>query len=164
VIEASTLTSLGQVVTPGLQVMQIVPAASPLEIECYVENTDAGFIKPGQLAMIKVDTFPYTRYGTIEGRVMKVARDALPGKQHLSSTATILDGAMAVSSAAQQTSDLVFPVTVEPLQTSVLVDGRRLPITSGMTATVEIKTESRRAIDYVLAPIKAVLATAAQER
>ena len=58
----------------------------------------------------------------------------------------------------------MFPVTVIPSKTTINVNGKELPLTSGMTATVEIKTESRRAIDYILSPIQAVLSTAGQER
>ena len=118
---------------------------------------------------IKVDTFPYTRYGTIAGKVVKIATDALPGKQAAAqqsngSTPTSADGAMSVTSAAQQTSDLVFPVTIKPLASSLKVGGRMLPLTSGMTVTVEIQTESRRAINYILAPLQSLFEQAAQER
>lgn len=167
VVQASAVTTLGQIVSTGQQLMQVVPDGTPLEIEAYVLNTDAGFVKVGQEATIKVDTFPYTRYGTISGVVTKVATDALTGaqaKQQQMSPSTPPNGQMSITSAAQQTSDLVFPVIVVPSQTTVKVDGRPLPLTSGMTATVEIKTESRRAIDYILSPIQAVFATAAQER
>ncbi len=168
-VQATAVTTVGQVVTTGQQLMQIVPEDAPLEIEAYVLNSDAGFIKAGQDATIKVDTFPYTRYGTIDGKVVKIATDALPGKQaqqqqQNGSTPPSADGAMSATTAAQQTQDLVFPVTIAPLQKGLKVGGRMLPLTSGMTVTVEIKTESRRAIDYILSPLHSMFEQAAQER
>ena len=168
-VQANAVTTVGQVVTTGQQLMQIVPEGTPLEIEAYILNSDAGFVRVGQDATIKVDTFPYTRYGTLTGKVTRVAADALPGKQAQQqqsngSTPPSADGSMSVTSAAQQTTDLVFPVTVVPDQTGLKVDGRVLPLTSGMTVTVEIRTESRRAIDYILSPLHSLFEQSAQER
>ncbi len=168
-VQATAVTTVGQVVTTGQQVMQIVPDGTPLEIEAYILNSDAGFVQVGQAATVKVDTFPYTRYGTISGVVTRLAADALPGKQAQQqqsngSTPPSADGAMSATSAAQQTTDLVFPVTVVPDQPGLKVGGRLLPLAPGMTVTVEIQTESRRAIDYILAPLHSMFEQAGQER
>jgi hemolysin D len=168
-IQASAVTTLGQVVATGQQLMQVVPQDAPLEIEAYVLNSDVGFISTGQQAVIKVDSFPYTRYGTIDGIVTKVATDAMPGaqaaqQQQNASTPTSLDGTMSVTTAAQQTSDLVFPVIIVPSKSTMTIGGKEVPLSSGMTVNVEIKTESRRAIDYILSPIASVLSTAGMER
>jgi hemolysin D len=98
-----------------------------------------------------------------------VATDALPGKQGLQqqkngSTPTPLDGMMSITTAAEQTQDLVYPITVVPSRSTMNVGTRIVPLTSGMTVLVEIKTESRRAINYILSPLASALATAAQER
>ena len=169
VIQASAVTTVGQVVSPGSQLMQVVPEGTPLEIVAYILNIDAGFVKTGDPATIKVDTFPYTRYGTIDGTVTQLATDALTGKQAQDqqkdpSTPPSANGAMSITSAAQQTTDLVFPVTIVPKQTGLMVEGRMRPLTSGMTVTVEIKTESRRAIDYILSPLQSMFEESAQER
>ncbi len=168
-VQATAVTTVGQVVTTGQQLMQIVPEGTPLEIEAYILNKDAGFIRVGQDATIKVDTFPYTRYGTIAGKVTRLAVDAMPGKQAQQqqsngSVPPSANGAMSVTSAAQQTTDLVFPVTIAPDEPALEVDGRKLPLTSGMTVTVEIRTESRRAIDYILSPLHSLFEQSAQER
>jgi hemolysin D len=168
VVTASAVTSIGQVVTTGEQVMQVVPDGSPLEIVCYVLNTDAGFVRVGQRATIKVDTFDYTRYGTITGRVVKIAKDALTGNAALeaqknSSIASSATGSGSITAPAQQTSDLVFPVTIVPERTTMLIEGVERPLTSGMTVLVEIKTQSRRAIDYILSPIQSRLGTQQEE-
>lgn len=166
-VQASSVTTVGQVVATGQQVMSVVPQDSPMEIEAYILNSDAGFIKVGQDATIKVDTFPYTRYGTISGTVTRIATDAMTGKQaqqQQASPSSAPDGQMSITSAAQQTSDLVFPIIVVPSQTTMMVDGRVRPLTSGMTATVEVKTESRRALDYIMSPLHDILSSSAKER
>ena len=82
-IEALAVTTVGQIVKPGQQLMQVVPDKAPLEIEAYVLNSDIGFVRAGESATIKVDTFPYPRYGTIAGKVFKVSKDAISGKAAL---------------------------------------------------------------------------------
>jgi hemolysin D len=58
--------------------MRIVPEDSGLEIEAYVRNRDIGFVSVGQEAAVKVESFPYTRYGAIHAHVVRIAKDAIP--------------------------------------------------------------------------------------
>ncbi|WP_245411262.1 HlyD family type I secretion periplasmic adaptor subunit [Methylovirgula ligni] len=76
-ITALSITTLGQVITTGQEVMRIVPDDSHLEIECYLQNRDIGFVHAGQIAQVKVESFPFTRYGTISARVTNVASDTI---------------------------------------------------------------------------------------
>ena len=168
-VQASAVTTIGQVVTTGQQLMDVVPDNDRLQIQAYVLNEDIGFVKPGQPVNIKIDTFPYSRYGSIDGTVLKVANDAIPGKQGQQqqmngSQAPSLDGTMSITTAAQATQDLVYPVIIEPAQTTMDVDGKQVPLVSGMTLTAEIKTERRSAISYILSPLVDTLSTAAHER
>ena len=168
-VQASAVTTIGQVVTTGQQLMEVVPDGHHLQIQAYVLNEDVGFVKPGQPVNIKIDTFPYSRYGSIDGTVVKVANDAIPGKQGQQqqmngSQPPSLDGSMSITTAAQATQDLVFPVIIEPAQTTMKVDGRQIPLVSGMTLTAEIKTERRSAISYILSPLVDTFSTAGHER
>jgi hemolysin D len=168
VVQATAVTTIGQVVTPGQQLMQVVPEGTPLEIQAYVLNTDIGFVSVGQDAIIKVDTFPFTRYGTLEGTVTNVATDALTGKQgqqqQKGAPPPSSTGQLSITTAAEQTSDLVYPVTIVPKRFTMRVGDKDVPLQSGMTVTVNILTESRRAIDYILSPLASALSNAAQER
>jgi hemolysin D len=169
IIQATAVTTIGQVVSPGQQLMQIVPEGTPLEIQAYVLNTDIGFVSVGQDAIIQVDAFPFTRYGTIAGTVTQVAVDALPGKQGQqqqkdASKPPSNSGQLSVTTAAEQTSDLVYPVTIVPKRLTMRIGDKDIPLVSGMTAMVQIRTESRRAIDYILSPVVQALSNAAQER
>jgi hemolysin D len=168
-VQASAVTTIGQVVTSGQQLMDVVPDSDRLQIQAYVLNEDIGFVKPGQPVNIKIDAFPYSRYGSIDGAVVKVANDAISGKQGQQqqmngSQPPSLDGDTSITTAAQATQDLVFPVIIKPAQTTMNIDGKQIPLMSGMTLTAEIKTERRTAISYILSPLIDVFSTAGHER
>ena len=74
--DTSAITTVGQVVTAGAELMRIVPDVGSLEIEAYLPNRDIGFVSPGQPAVIKIEAFPFTRYGILNGKVTRVATDA----------------------------------------------------------------------------------------
>jgi hemolysin D len=164
-VQALTLTTIGQVVQSGQEVMRIVPEDAKLEIEVYVLNQDIGFVKAGQEAVVKIDSFPFTQFGTIAARVTRVARDAIPEPDATQSEGDPAHGANSSSFAgAQRTQNLVFPVTLEPAATTIGVEGRRVALSSGMSATVEIKTGSRRILEYVFSPLVQIGGEAMRER
>ena len=66
VVIGLSVTTLNQVVNPSEEIMRIVPDGSELEIEAYVENKDIGFVEAGQPAIVKIESFPFTRYGVLE--------------------------------------------------------------------------------------------------
>jgi hemolysin D len=163
-VEASAVTTIGQVVKPGQQLLQIVPQGLPLEIQAYMPNTDIGFIRKGMPAEIKVDSFPYATYGAIPGRVTTVADNALPTTQKQALQTASLDGTLSATTAAQKTASLAFPILVSVSRTRMNIGGKQIPLSPGMTVVVDIKTEEERAIDYVIDPLIELFSTAAHER
>src|SRR6202040_2591615 len=77
VVQQLAIHTVGGVVTPAQSLLVIVPSDSHLEIEAMVSNRDIGFVHAGQEAEIKVDTFNFTRYGLLQGRVLSVSQDAI---------------------------------------------------------------------------------------
>ena len=73
-VQQLAVHTVGGVVTPAQSLLAVVPDDSHLEIEALVSNRDIGFIHVGQEAEIKVDTFNFTRYGLIHGRVLSVSQ------------------------------------------------------------------------------------------
>jgi hemolysin D len=69
--------TVGGVVTPAEQLMVVVPADSRLEVEAMISNRDIGFVSAGQQAEVKIDTFNFTRYGLLQGKVVSVSQDAI---------------------------------------------------------------------------------------
>lgn len=165
VVQALSVINVGQVVAAGEQIMRVVPDGLGLEIEGYVLNKDIGFIKEGQMATIKVDSFPFTRWGTIDARVTKIAQDAIPLPE-----ASLLEAnpsqtqRATVAGGAQRTQNLVYQVTLAPLQDKIGPEGEKAQIMPGMTVTLEIKTGSRRIISYLFTPLVEVGSTAMRER
>jgi len=122
----------GGVVTPAQVLMVVVPKDAHVTAEVVVDNKDIGFVNAGQGVQIKLETFPYTRYGTIEAKVESVTADAVNDEKR---------GA-------------IFPATLTLARRDIEVDGKRIRISPGMNVTAEIKTGSRRVIDYLLDPIE----------
>lgn len=164
-VQSLIITNVGQVVTSGQEVMRIVPQDSKLEIEAYVQNRDIGFVHVGQDAVVKVESFPFTRYGSVKAHVVRIAKDAIP-----SPDASAIEGDPVRASNAsgfaggERTQNLVFAVELEPEASMILVDGVERPLTSGMAATAEIKTGSRRLIEYLFSPVVDVSSRALRER
>ena len=165
VVQALSLTTVGQIVSSGEELMRVVPADALLEIECYLPNKDIGFVREGQEAIIKIDSFPFTRYGTITARVTRVARDAIPepdaAQQEANPTRAARSGTQA---GGQRTQNLVFPVTLQPESRTINVDGILVPLGAGMAVTAEIRTGDRRILEYVFSPLTQIASEAMRER
>ncbi len=132
----------GGVVTPAQVLMVIVPRDAPVTAQVDVDNQDIGFVHAGQGAQIKLETFPYTRYGTVPARVQTVSADAVHDDKR---------GA-------------IFPATLTLDRSSIDVEGQRIRISPGMNVTAEVKTGRRRVIDYLLDPLKQRTGDSLRER
>lgn len=166
-VQQLAVTTIGQVVTAGQPLLVVVPSEGPIEVEALVPNKDIGFIAAGQQAVVKVDAFPFTRYGTIEGTVTNVSRDAIDNKEAVASsdaTSVAQGQSLGQMTGTPQTSNLVYPVRVELKRSSIVSDGKDVPITPGMTVSVQIRTGNRRVIDYLISPIIETTSMAGHER
>lgn len=121
----------GGVVTPAQPLLVIAPRDYRAEVEAWLPNKDVGFVKAGQRAEIKVETFPFARYGTIPAQVTFVSNDAVNDEKR----------------------GLVFQTWLLLERSTLQVDGRTVQLTPGMAVTAEIKTGSRRVIEYFLSPL-----------
>ena len=132
----------GGVVTPAQVLMIIVPKDAQVTAEVVVDNKDIGFVNVGQVAQIKLETFPYTRYGTVPAQVQSVTADAVNDEKR---------GA-------------IFPATLTLAQSAIDVDGKRIHLSPGMNVTAEIKTGKRRVIEYLLSPVQRAIGESLKER
>jgi len=132
----------GGVVTEAQPLMVIVPDSARITAEVTLENKDIGFVNVGQTAAIKLETFPFTRYGTIDATVSRVTADAVEDEKR---------GA-------------VFPVTLELAATTIKVGGKTIKLSPGMNLTAEIKTDKRRVIEFLLSPIQRATSESLRER
>ena len=76
VVQQLAVHTVGGIVTPAQDLLIVVPQDHPVEVAAQVENKDVGFVRKGQIVEVKVETFPFTLYGTIPGKVLSVSDDA----------------------------------------------------------------------------------------
>jgi hemolysin D len=164
-VQALSVNSIGQVVMPGEEIARIVPDDAGIEIECYMPNKDIGFVAVGQEAAVKVESFPFTQYGSLTGKVTRVSREAIPepdAQQQEADSARA--GRSQFQGGGQRIQNLFFPVTLSLEGEGVSSRGARILVSNGMAVTVEIKTGSRRIIDYLFSPLVEVTSRAMHER
>lgn len=165
-VQTSAITTVGQVVSAGSELMRIVPDDTDLEIEAYLPNGEIGFVSLGEEAVIKIEAFPFTRYGVVSGRVTHISNDAIPepdARQLEGEPAKQLQSLIPFGN-AQRVQNLVFPVTIKPDVEAINIDGVVQPLSPGMAVTVEIKTGKRRILEYLFSPIAQIASEAMQER
>lgn len=143
--------TVGGVVQSAQPLMVIVPRQHQLEVEAYIENRDIGFVVEGQRAHVKVEAFDYTKYGTVLGRVTHVSRDAIDPASQTSSTNAI--GPRRDDEKNVSFKGPVYAIKVVLDRSAMSIDGRQVPLTPGMNVSIEIKTGSRRIIEYFLSPL-----------
>ena len=152
VVQQLAVHTIGGVVTPAQMLMLIVPTESRLEIEAMVSNRDIGFVEPGQDAAIKIDTFNFTRYGLLEGKVLSVSQDAISRNKPAEKANETSAGAEATSSEPKG-QELVYAARLSIDRSQMEIENKRVNLSPGMAVTVEIKTGSRRIISYLLSPL-----------
>ncbi|NEV00779.1 HlyD family type I secretion periplasmic adaptor subunit [Bradyrhizobium uaiense] len=162
-VQGLKIHTSGAVVTTADTLMTIVPDGAGIEIDCLVLNKDIGFVSEGQDVEIKLEAFPFSRYGLVPGRVRKLGRDAATASNAGPSTAAAAQNPMAGIAGAQP-AELAYPARVTLLRDWILVDGHHEAIRSGMRVSAEIKTGDRRVIEYLLSPVLQAAKEAGRER
>jgi hemolysin D len=138
-VQQLAIRSVGGVVTQAQPLMVIVPDEARVTAEVVIDNKDIGFVNTGQDVTVKLETFAYTRYGTIPAKVSRVSADAVVDDKR---------------QANGSTNNAIFPATLTLDQSSINIDGKQVRLSPGMNITAEIKTGKRRVIDYLLSPIQ----------
>lgn len=130
-IQQLAVSTVGGVVTPAEELMLIVPDDGALRIEAWISNKDIGFVREGQAAEIKIETFPFTKYGLIDGELVNVSNDAI----------------------ADENLGLVYLAQVSMTRSTLWVQDKLVKLAPGMAVTVEVKLGKRRLIEFLLAPL-----------
>ena len=129
---------VGQPVSPGTQLMAIVPESSRLTAELAVPSAAIGFVKPGQDVRLALDAFPYQRFGTVKGRIRTVPASTV--NTQVPNGATIP----------------VYPVIVDIDVPRISAYGRDEPLVAGMSLTARIITEKQSLLEWLFEPLFAV--------
>lgn len=142
VVEELVIATIGGIVTPAQELLKIVPNEQQLEVEAGLLNKDIGFVHVGQIAEIKIDSFPFTKYGVIDGEVTDISADAIEHEQ----------------------LGLLFPLKASIATDEINVDGKWVKLKPGMSVTIEVKTGTRRLMEFLLAPLMKGVSEGARER
>lgn len=145
-VQELAIHTIGGVVEPGQTLMRIAPTGAGVEVEAKLPNKDVGFVRAGMSVAIKVETFPFTRYGVIRGTVTSVSDDAVSDKRP--------DGS----------EELTYLMKVKLSRDTMDVDGKTVRLEPGMSVTSEVKTGKRRVIQFVLSPLEKAVHDAGRER
>jgi hemolysin D len=151
-VQQLAIHTIGGVVTPAQMLLLIVPTESRLEIEATVSNHDIGFVEPGQDAAIKIDTFNFTRYGLLKGKVLSISQDAITRNKPQDRANDATAGAETTSSEPRG-QELVYAARISIDRSQMDIENKRVNLSAGMAVTVEIKNGSRSIISYLLSPL-----------
>jgi len=150
IVEELVIATIGGVVTPAQELLHIVPSYSSngehgshsLEINAGLLNKDIGFVHTGQIAEIKVDSFPFTKYGVIDGEIIDISADAIEDDK----------------------MSLLLQLKASMATDEINVNGKWVKLKPGMSVTVEIKTGTPRLMEFLLAPLMKGVSEGARER
>ncbi|MBR7025631.1 MAG: HlyD family type I secretion periplasmic adaptor subunit [Selenomonadaceae bacterium] len=137
--------TLGGIVTDAQPLMQIVPEDVKLEFEVYADNKDIGFIKVGQEAEVKVETFNFQKFGMYRAEVMEISADA-------------------VNEPNDQQKHMRYKLLLDPTSNDINVYGQPAKLEVGMNVSAEIKIKEKRIIDFFLDPFRRYTSEALRER
>ena len=152
VVQQLAVHTIGGVVTPAQTLAAVVSLNPDFEIEAMISNRDIGFVVPGQTVAIKIDTFNFTRYGLLDGRVLSISRDSIT-RDRREEGAREQPGGAETASSEPKGQELIYAARVSLDRTAMMIEGRTVQLSPGMAVTVEIKTGSRRIISYLLSPL-----------
>ena len=127
------VNTLGGVIQPGQDIMEIVPLEDQLLVEAKVRPGDVAFLRPGLPAKVKLSAYDYTVYGALDGTLELISPDTLREER-------------------KGEDDTYYRVLVRTRKSVLQAGGKDLPIIPGMTASVEIRTGEKSVLDYLLKP------------
>lgn len=127
-LNAHTVSGVVEAAKP---IMVVVPSSGSLIAEVKVLNKDAGFVRAGQPVAIKLEAFPFTRYGTVPGRIQSISSDAVEDEK----------------------LGLIYTARVALTRATIIRDGEVARLSPGMATTADIRTGRRSILSYLISPI-----------
>jgi adhesin transport system membrane fusion protein len=145
IIKQIKVNTVGGVLQPGMEIMEIVPLEDTLLIETKVRPSDVGFIHPGQEAMVKLTAYDFSVYGGLEATVENISADTITEEKN-------------------GKSESYYLVQVRTKTNSFTASDKKLPIIPGMLSSVHIKTGKKTVLTYLLKPVLKAKYEALRER
>lgn len=145
-IKRLKVTTVGGVVQPGMDLVEIVPLEDSLLVEAKVKPQDIAFLHPGQRATVKLTAYDSTIYGALDATLEHISADSITQEEGKGDERSF------------------FLIRVRTLDHGYLKDGESLPIIPGMTATVDVLTGRKSVLRYMMRPIVRAQERALRER
>lgn len=142
IINKLNITTIGAVVQPAADLVEIVPLEDTLLIEARIRPKDVAFLHPGQKAQVKITAYDFSVYGGLEGNLERISADTTEDEE----------------------GNRFFRVMIRTDKNYLGSDTEPLPIIPGMVASIDILTGEKTVLDYILKPIKKVRDEALRER
>jgi adhesin transport system membrane fusion protein len=141
-IKDMKVTTVGGVIRPGQDILEIVPLEDTLLVEAQLRPADIAFVRPGQPATIKVTAYDFAVYGGLQAELEQISADTIQDER----------------------GERWFRVRLRTGKAHLGAEDKPLPIIPGMTASVEILTGRKTVLDYLLRPILRARDRALRER
>ena len=142
IVKQLKVNTVGGVIQPGSDVMEIVPLEDKLLIEAKVRPADVGFLRPGLPTLVKISAYDFSIYGGLEGTVENITADSITNEK----------------------GESFYLVRVRTTRSSLIHADKSLPIIPGMLATVHIRTGNKSVLSYLLKPLIKAKYDALRER
>jgi adhesin transport system membrane fusion protein len=148
IVKTMKVTTIGGVLRPGDELMQISPTDGDMVVEVRVNPADIGQLKPGLPASVKLDAFDYSTYGSLQGTLSYISSDTLTEQGANGQSATFYRARVRIGQPSLQANPRLAAIALKP----------------GMTATVDLRTASRSVLHYLAKPIFKAFSGALNER
>ena len=132
VINEIHVNTLGGVVQPGKDLVEIVPLGENLLVEARIRPQDIAFLSTNQLARVKITAYDYSIYGGLDGSVVRIGADSVTD---------------------EVTGETYFPIDIRADASEFKKDNEKLPVTPGMVASVDIITGHKSVLQYLMKPV-----------
>ena len=126
-------STIGSLARPGEDLLELVPLDDTLLVEAYVRPADIAFLRHGQPAKVKVTAYDYSRYGGLDGEIVRIGADAV--------------------TRSERNDEEVFVVEIRTTGTILDADGVAVEIIPGMVTEVDILTGRKTVLEYLMRPV-----------
>ncbi len=131
IVKSIMVNTLGGVVQPGMQLMDIVPLDDNLLIEARIRPEDIGFLHPGQKAVVRFTAYDFTVHGGLEGKLLHISADTITNDK----------------------GESFYLVIIETEKVNLGSTDDAKPVIPGMVATVDVMTGKKSLLTYLLKPV-----------
>lgn len=142
IVKTVHVTTIGQIVKPGSDIVEIVPSGDTLLIEARIRPSDIAFLRPGQPATVKLTAYDFALYGGLDGRLEQIGADSITNER----------------------GETYYLIRVRTVSSKLRHGGADLPIIPGMVAQVDIKTGQKSVLAYLTKPLTRMKQDALKER